>query len=92
MSNVIKAMLRRMFECRKMYHRLISVHIVDFKDLLNLVDDLFRKMPTILEVTSDFEKNSHHVLCPYFPENQYQHYHLKQCTHNKTLKLKTAYL
>jgi len=37
-------------------------------------------------------KNSYHVLYPYLPENQYQHYHLRQRPHNKALIPKTTYL
>ena len=37
-------------------------------------------------------KNSYHVLYPYLPENQYQHYHLRQRPHNKALIRKTTYL
>jgi len=35
-------------------------------------------------------KNSY--LYPYLPENQYQHYHLRQRSHNKALIPKTTYL
>ena len=37
---------------------------------------------------------SYHVLYPYLPENQYQHYHLRQRLHNKALipVPKTTYL
>jgi len=41
---------------------------------------------------------SYHVTLPryhvttYLPENQYQHYHLRQRLHNKALILKTTYL
>ena len=48
----------------------------------NADDSLFK---TIL-------KNSYHVLYPYLPENQYQHYHLRQRRHNKALIPKTTYL
>ena len=37
-------------------------------------------------------ENSYHVLYPYLPENQYQHYHLRQRLHNKVLIPKTTYL
>jgi len=37
-------------------------------------------------------KNSYHVLYPYLPESQYQHYHLRQRQHNKALIPKTTYL
>ena len=37
-------------------------------------------------------KNSYHVLYPYLPESQYQHYHLRQRRHNKALIPKTTYL
>jgi len=37
-------------------------------------------------------KNSYHVLYPYLPENQYQHYYLTQRPHNKALIPKTTYL
>ena len=37
-------------------------------------------------------KNSYHVLYPYLPENQYQHYHLRQRPHSKALIPKTTYL
>ena len=37
-------------------------------------------------------KNSYHALYPYLPENQYQHYHLRQRPHNKALIPKTTYL
>ena len=53
-------------------------------------------VPTISDVFSNADdslfktilKNSYHVLYPYLPENQYQHYHLRQRPHNKTLILK----
>ena len=48
----------------------------------NAHDSLFK---TIL-------KNSYHVLYPYLPENQYQHYHLRQLLHNEALIRKTTYL
>jgi len=48
----------------------------------NADDSLFK---TILE-------NSCHVLHPYLPKNQYQHYHLRQRLHNKALIPKTTYL
>ena len=37
-------------------------------------------------------KNRYHVLYPYLPENQYQHYHLRQRPQNKALIPKTTYL
>jgi len=37
-------------------------------------------------------KDSYHALYPYLPENQYQHYHLRQRPHNKALIPKTTYL
>jgi len=51
-------------------------------DIFSNADDLLFK--TIL-------KNSY-VLYPYLPENQYQHYRLKQRPHNKALIPKTTYL
>ena len=57
-------------------------------------------VPTISDIFSNADdslfktilKNSYHVLYPYIPENQYQHYHLRQRLHNKTLIPKTTYL
>jgi len=49
----------------------------------NADDSLFK---TILKIYC------YHVLYPYLPENQYQHYHLRQRPHNKALILKTTYL
>jgi len=37
-------------------------------------------------------KNTYHILYPYLPENQHQHYHLRQRPHNKALIPKTTYL
>ena len=54
-------------------------HIRNFS---NADDSLFK---TIL-------RNCYHVLYPYLPENQYQHYHLRQRLHNKALIPKTTYL
>jgi len=42
----------------------------------NADDSLFK---TILKIYC------YHVLYPYLPENQYQHYHLRQRPHNKAL-------
>jgi len=55
--------------------------------------------PTISDVFSNADvslfktilKNSYHVLYPYLPENQYQHYHFRQRPHNKALIPKTTY-
>jgi len=57
-------------------------------------------VPTVSDVFSNADvslfktilKNSYHVLYPYLPENQYQHYHLRQRPHNKALIPKTTYL
>jgi len=56
-------------------------------------------IPTISHIFSNADdslfktilKNSYHVLYPYLPENQYQHYHLRQRFHNKALIPKTTY-
>ena len=53
-------------------------------------------VPTISDVFSNADdslfktilKNSCHVLYPYLPEHQYQHYHLRQRRHNKPSYLK----
>jgi len=57
-------------------------------------------VPTISDIFSNADvslfkavlKNSYHVLYPYLPENQYQHYHLRQRPHNKALIRKTTCL
>jgi len=57
-------------------------------------------IPTISDIFSNADdslfkaiwKNSYHVLYPYLPESQYQHYHLRQRRRNKALIPKTTYL
>jgi len=57
-------------------------------------------VPTISDVFSNADvsllktilKNTYHVLYPYLPENQYQHYYLRKRPHNKALVPKTICL
>ena len=68
---------------------------------INCSDDCFRTcVPTISDILvmlmthywKRFWKIVYHVLYLYLPENQCQHYHLRQRPHNKALIPKTTYL
>jgi len=83
-----------------MKYFIISEEIKFKVNFVLLYHHLHCTVPTISDVFSNADvslfkavlKNSYHVLNPYLPENQYQHYHLRQRLHNKALIPKTTYL
>ena len=77
--------------------RCFTTHFLNRCKRLGFCDN---SIPTISDIFSNADdslfkailKNSYHVLYPYLPENQYQHYHILGNPHNKALIPKTTYL
>ena len=69
----------------------VTQYFLFFGGLFKIPADC-RRLSTDESLFKTILKNSYHVLYPYLPENQYQHYHLRQRLHNKALIPKTTYL
>ena len=89
---VMKASLQRRCGPLPNYFVIILViSLVIFKPrcICTTISDIFSNADDSLFKT--ILKNSYHGLYPYLPENQYQHYHLRQRLYNRALIPKTTY-